>query len=158
MKRSTWSAVLVTVLVLAAAGTLPRLSGHGVPLARAAAAWAAHAAEGAGARVVVGVLVARAEWSGVRGVTVAPPPAWAGGLSGIAVLLAGALAWGRTRRRRRPAGRPAHRVRRALVMARDGRDAASIARELGLAQDAVRALLRPAPPRRVRSRARLVAR
>ncbi len=126
MKRSTWSAVLATVLVLAAAGTLPRLFGGGAPLGRAALAWAAHAAQGAEARLVLGALIARAEWSTVHGAPAAPPPAWAGVLAGGAALLGAGLAWSRTRRRR-PTGRPAHRVRRALGMAREGRDAASIA-------------------------------
>lgn len=157
MKRSTWSAVLATVLVLAAAGTLPRLFGGGAPLGRAVVAWVAHAAEGAEARLVVAALVARAEWSEPHAVPVPSPAAWGAALAGIAVLSAAALARKRTRRRRGP-GRPAHRVRRALGLAREGRDAASIARELGLAQDAVRALLRPAPSRRGRPGARLVAR
>lgn len=160
MTRSTWIAVLVTAGLLALAGAVPRAftTGRAAPRATPAhaatarhtepshsaagtaaartAAWR-HAREGLEAWWTLAALSASVRagetWRAARAASPAAAPAAA---AGALVLAAVAMAVRARRNGRVPA-------RRVLVLARAGRSHADIARECGLPQDAVRALLRP---------------
>jgi hypothetical protein len=130
MRRSTWFAVLLTALVLAGGGLV-------TPRAPAALSEALAQAGPAAVRLLLGsgwlaARIAVLEWT---------PLATAAALGAAAAAALAVLAALLARRPRRP---PRHAVRR---LARRGRSVAAVARRTGLAQDAVRSLLRTARPR-----------